>query len=99
MRARAPTSTRRRSNAHSRSERGAMRRPTPGELHPPLQGEGRTAEGSPGWGDGLGVDDGAAMYAEAPSPPPGPLTPADLPPAAPPPHPPPLAGEGREGEG
>ncbi len=42
--------------------------------HPPLQGEGRTAEGSPGWGDS------DARHAEAPSPPPGPLTRADLPP-------------------
>ncbi len=41
--------------------------------HPPLQGEGRTAEGSPGW------DDSDAAYAEALSPPPGPLTRADLP--------------------
>src|SRR5215468_2835056 len=42
--------------------------------HPPLQGEGRTAEGSPGWGDG------DAAFAEALSPPPGPLARADLPP-------------------
>jgi acetate---CoA ligase (ADP-forming) len=48
--------------------------------HPPLQGEGRTAEGSPGWGDGGAADDGA-IDAEAPSPPPGPLARADLPPA------------------
>jgi excinuclease ABC subunit C len=45
--------------------------------HPPLEGEGRTAEGSPGWGDG------GAAYAEALSPPPGPLTRSDLPPAEP----------------
>jgi len=45
--------------------------------HPPLEGEGRTAEGSPGWGGSV------APYAgnvEALSPPPGPLTRADLPP-------------------
>jgi 16S rRNA (adenine1518-N6/adenine1519-N6)-dimethyltransferase len=42
--------------------------------HPHLQGEGRTAEGSPGWGDS------DAVYAEALPPPPGPLTRADLPP-------------------
>src|SRR5712664_3449256 len=51
--------------------------------HPPLQGEGRTAEGSPGWGGGAAGDDGDAANAEAPSPPPGPLTRADLPPAEP----------------
>src|SRR5258708_32608413 len=33
--------------------------------HPPLYGEGRTAEGSPGWGDGGAADDGDASYAEA----------------------------------
>ena len=48
--------------------------------HPPLEGEGRTAEGSPGWGDGGAADDGDAVYEEALSPPPGPLTQADLPP-------------------
>jgi DNA helicase II / ATP-dependent DNA helicase PcrA len=37
------------------------------------EGGGRTAEGSPGWGDSR------AASAEAPSPPPGPLTRADLP--------------------
>ncbi len=42
--------------------------------NPPLKGEGRTAEGGPGWGDG------EAACAEALSPPPGPLTRADLPP-------------------
>src|SRR5258707_264954 len=42
--------------------------------HPPLEGEGRTAKGGPGWGDG------DAASAEALSPPPGPLTRADLPP-------------------
>jgi hypothetical protein len=45
--------------------------------HPPLEGEGRTAAGSPGWGDG------DAASAEALSPPPGPLARADLPPAEP----------------
>ena len=48
--------------------------------HPPLKGEGRTAEGSPGWGDGKAAGDGEAVYVEAPSPPPGPLTRSDLPP-------------------
>jgi hypothetical protein len=48
--------------------------------HPPLEGEGRTAEGSPGWGDGSAADNREAAYAEALSPPPGPLTRADLPP-------------------
>jgi two-component system, NarL family, sensor histidine kinase UhpB len=48
--------------------------------HPPLEREGRTAEGSPGWGDGDAADDGDAAYAESLSPPPGPLTRADLPP-------------------
>ena len=42
--------------------------------HPPLQGEGRTAEGGPGWGDGK------AAIAAPLSPPPGPLPRADLPP-------------------
>src|SRR6267378_7928310 len=40
-------------------------------------GEGRTAAGSPGWGDG------DAAHVEALSPPPGPLARADLPPAEP----------------
>ena len=53
-----------------------------GVLHPPLKGEGRIAEGDPGWGGGGAGDDDAA-YAEALSPPPGPLTRADLPPAEP----------------
>jgi DNA helicase-2/ATP-dependent DNA helicase PcrA len=42
--------------------------------HPPLEGEGRTAEGSPGWGDH------EASPAAPPSPPPGSLPRADLPP-------------------
>ena len=42
--------------------------------HPPLEGEGRTAEGSPGWGDR------EASPAAPPSPPPGSLPRADLPP-------------------
>ena len=46
-------------------------------------GEGRTAEGSPGWGDGGAAHDGDASYAEALSPPPGPLARAHLPPAEP----------------
>jgi glycyl-tRNA synthetase beta chain len=41
--------------------------------HPPLKGEGRTAEGSPGWGD-------SRAKKAPPSPPPGPLTRSDLPP-------------------
>src|SRR5262249_50392669 len=49
--------------------------------HPPLQGEGRTAEGSPEWGAGGTGDDGDAVYAEALPPAPGPLTRADLPPS------------------
>jgi Family of unknown function (DUF5681) len=51
-----------------------------GVLHPPLKGEGRIAEGDPGWGGGGAGDDDDAVYAEALSPPPGPLTRADLPP-------------------
>jgi DNA helicase II / ATP-dependent DNA helicase PcrA len=43
-------------------------------LHPPLEGEGRAAEGGPGWGDH------EAAIAAPPSPPPGALTRADLPP-------------------
>src|SRR6266850_8576898 len=46
-------------------------------------GEGRIAEGNPGWGGGDSVDDSDAVYAEALSPPPGPLARADLPPAEP----------------
>jgi DNA helicase II / ATP-dependent DNA helicase PcrA len=42
--------------------------------HPPLEGEGRTAEGGPGWGDGK------AAHAAPLSPPPGPLPRAHLPP-------------------
>ena len=45
-----------------------------------LKGEGRTAKGSPGWGDGRATDDSDAEFAEPLSPPPGPLTRADLPP-------------------
>jgi hypothetical protein len=48
--------------------------------HAPLKGEGRTAEGSPGWGGGGAVNDGDAVYVETLSPPPGPLARADLPP-------------------
>src|SRR5260370_42459364 len=42
-------------------------------------GEGRTAEGSPGWDGGGAAYAGDAASAEALSPPPGPLTRADLP--------------------
>jgi tripartite-type tricarboxylate transporter receptor subunit TctC len=42
-------------------------------FHPPLQGEGRIAEGDPGWGDGVAADSNSAVHVEAPSPPPGPL--------------------------
>jgi len=52
----------------------------PPPLHPPLEGEGRTAGGSPGWGDGGAADNNDAAYVEALSPPPGPLARADLPP-------------------
>jgi ATP-dependent helicase/nuclease subunit A len=58
--------------------------------HPPLKGEGRTAEGSPGWDGplpaspphaGEGREEASdAAYVEALPPPPGPLTRADLPP-------------------
>src|SRR6266566_3378696 len=51
-----------------------------GCVHPPLEGEGRIAEGNPGWGEGGAGDDGHTAYVEPPSPPPGPLTRADLPP-------------------
>src|SRR5262249_4559583 len=43
--------------------------------HPPLKGEGRTAEGSPGWGG-----DGRAANAEPQSAQPGPLARSNLPP-------------------
>jgi len=59
---------------------GERRQEERGVLHPPLKGEGRTAEGSPGWGDGRATDDSDAEFAEPLSPPPGPLTRADLPP-------------------
>src|SRR5579871_4495262 len=59
--------------------------------HPPLQGEGRTAEGSPGWGDGGATcaplpapsphaGEGSVGAAARLSAPPGPLARADLPP-------------------
>jgi len=57
--------------------------PATAHAHPPLKGEGRTAEGSPGWGGGGAAYAEAASPAEAPSPPPGPLARADLPPAEP----------------
>jgi ABC-type nitrate/sulfonate/bicarbonate transport system substrate-binding protein len=61
------------------------------DSHPPLKGEGRTAEGSPGWGGGRAVCDplpnpsprageGREEAAARLSPPPGPLARADLPP-------------------
>jgi cobaltochelatase CobN len=53
------------------------------DRHPPLEGEGRTAEGSPGWGGGGAARDVDAEFAARPPPPPGPLTRADLPPAEP----------------
>jgi Family of unknown function (DUF5681) len=59
---------------------GERRQAERGVLHPPLKGEGRIAEGDPGWGGGGAGDDDDAAYAEALSPPPGPLTRADLPP-------------------
>jgi transcription-repair coupling factor (superfamily II helicase) len=61
----------------------------PAYRHPPLQGEGRTAEGSPGWGVACtSLRTGEAKEEVAPrSPPPGPLARADLPP--------PGGGEGR----
>jgi hypothetical protein len=34
--------------------------------HPPLEGEGRTTEGGPGWGDGVAASDDSAVYVEAP---------------------------------
>src|SRR5262249_31016674 len=46
--------------------------------HPPLEGEGRTAEGSPGWG-GSARDTDPSLAARL-SPPPGPPKRADLPP-------------------
>jgi acetate---CoA ligase (ADP-forming) len=49
--------------------------------HPPLKGEGRTAEGSPGWGNSGAAHDTDAVLAARPSPPPGPLARADLPPS------------------
>src|SRR6266478_1914415 len=70
--------------------RGPRARPV--HPHPPLQGEGRTAEGSPGWGNGGAADVGAL------SSPPGPLTRADLPPAETPTLPSPASGGGK-GEG
>src|SRR6266852_3061267 len=75
-------------NATASRVMGAKPEPAPSLLpvraiafdHPPLEGEGRTAEGSPGWGDGGAADDNDAAFAEALSPPPGPLARADLPP-------------------
>src|SRR5216684_642178 len=75
-------------NATASRVMGAKPEPAPSLLpvravaldHPPLEGEGRTAEGSPGWGDGDAANAGHAACAEALSPPPGPLARADLPP-------------------
>ena len=52
----------------------AQRATQPANAHPPLEGEGRSAEGGPGWGDHV------AAIAAPLSPPPGALTRADLPP-------------------
>src|SRR5262249_35770531 len=49
--------------------------------NPPLKGEGRTAEGSPGWGAGSAADKSDAVSAEALSPPPGPLNAGRPPPS------------------
>src|SRR5215470_1272776 len=53
-------------------------------LHPPLQGEGKiglfAAEGGPGWGDAPRQVGASQAHAAPLSPPPGPLTRADLPP-------------------
>src|SRR5258708_4365515 len=62
-----------------RSSSEALPQTDEARCNPPLKGEGRTAEGSPGWGCGDAACAGHAAYAEAPSPPPGPLTRADLP--------------------
>src|SRR6266446_1630211 len=62
------------------SELGGGRHEGTACSHPPLEGEGRTAEGSPGWGDTDAGGNGDAAYVETLSPPPGPLTRADLPP-------------------
>ncbi len=52
----------------------AQRSSQTASTYPPLEGEGRIAGGGPGWGDGK------AALAEPLSPPPGPLSRADLPP-------------------
>src|SRR5262245_38828325 len=64
----------------------------------PLEGKGRAAVGSPGWGGGATNDDGG-VHAPRRSPPPVPLARADLPPAAPPSYSPPQAEEDGEGTG
>ncbi len=38
-------------------------------LHPPLKGEGRTAEGGSGWGDSASVMCGAELLSALPPPP------------------------------
>ncbi len=67
-----------RQQSHEIDTHGEMKRAERGVLHPPLKGEGRTAEGSPGWGDGR-TTHSDAEFAEPLSPPPGPLKRADLP--------------------
>src|SRR5262249_55231240 len=52
-------------------------------VHPPLKGQGRTAEGGPEWGGSGAVNDSDAVSAETLSPPCGPLAQADLPPTEP----------------
>src|SRR5215831_12138918 len=47
--------------------------------HPPLQVEGRTAAGGPGWGGSGATDDSDSAYAATLSPPPGPPAQCDLP--------------------
>ncbi len=63
--------------AHSRYP--ASQHAATASSHPALQGEGRIAEGNPGWGDGCAALDSAAAYAEPPPPAPGPLARGDLP--------------------
>jgi Family of unknown function (DUF5681) len=92
---------------------GERRQAERGVLHPPLKGEGKVgfsaAEGSPGWGDGRATpppypppqagEGREGDFAEPLSPPPGPLTRADLPPAETPTLPSPAGGGGKGGGG
>jgi cobaltochelatase CobN len=64
----------------SRALLDGLRKGCAASCYPPLHGEGRTAEGSPGWGGGGPARDTDAGFAARLSPPPGPLTRADLPP-------------------